>query len=219
MLCNGQDIIKLASGESSKAQVLEINDDIIKYKLLDSNGNDNVIIIRRSEVSEFIFENGTVVQINAGIIRPNMNYKQYRKFLDYKDYSPWEYDPYNPGVSGTLSFFIPGLGQFVDYEYGRAAIFFFGSLACLITGTIMIGSGTGMGNDGLLAGGLTCLAGDLALRIIGTVDAIRVAKVKNLYERRLYDLKSAEKLSINPVIYKSDISKGIGVGLSIAFNF
>ena len=155
----------------------------------------------------------------AEYVRPNMNFKQYKKLFNPADYVPWEFDSYNPGVSGTLSFFIPGLGQFTDYEYGRAAAFFFGSLVLIITGPILIVSGLGSGNNALTALGAICIAGDLSLRIGNTVDAVKVAKIKNMYEQKLHSLNSNGKISINPVIFRPQIENKLGIGVALTFVF
>jgi len=58
---------------------------------------------------------------------------------DYRTYVPEVGDPYNPGVAGLASFFIPGLGQMISNEGGRGAGFLAGYAGCWV----LYGAGVG----------------------------------------------------------------------------
>jgi len=120
----------------------------------------------------------------------NMKYKQLKNIYNYKMYTKDPLDRYSPGWCGFASFCIPGLGQAISGEVGRGFAWFGGYMvtySLIGAGGIFVGSGNYYGSEelyniGQTIAGVASLA-ELALIICSTVDAIRVAKVKNMYDR------------------------------------
>jgi len=147
-------------------------------------------------------------------------------------------DPYNPALSGVCSWLIPGLGQVICGETGRGLAFFGGYAACgvvFMVGTISAAvSGTNenmynYGSSGYIytsapnSGGgamLLGLAGMAAVSIWSIVDAVKVAKVNNMYIR---DLKKTSSLNLElaPYVTQININNQIStpVGLTMRVKF
>lgn len=150
--------------------------------------------------------------------------------FDSRNYVPKTGDVNNPAICGVCSFFIPGLGQVVSGETGRGIAFFGGYIGCLViaeAGGIQIMSNlasnryyrTGNPNEGvgtLLLG----LGGMAFVEIWSIVDAVKVAKVNNMYYRSLRNTSSlklevspyAEQLSIN-----NQITTPVGMTMRVKF--
>ncbi len=144
---------------------------------------------------------------------------------DYRAYSPQMGDMYNPGLCGVASFLIPGLGQIVAGETGRGLAFLGGYLGSYVL--LGVGYGT-MLNDVMLYNGQTqgfgmMLLGAGAMAGIGIwsiVDAVKVAKVNNLYIRdqhrtSMFNLQMAPYIS--PVSSISPAHSSAGMSLRLSF--
>lgn len=136
---------------------------------------------------------------------PGMKYRNLKHIYDYKDYQPSVYESHSPGGMGVASFFIPGLGQMISGEVGRGLAWMGGHLgAYAVTelGFAMLESGEYYGSENLTSYGtlffLTGLASILAVDICAIVDAVRVAKVRNMYEYDLY--KKLYSLDLHPSV-------------------
>lgn len=165
-------------------------------------------------------------EVVAGI-EHGMKYKEIKKLYNPKEYESTLSDRYSPAWSGVASFVIPGLGQMVSGEVGRGFAWLGGGVACLIvtgTGNGLLQAGTENDNPGLrTTGRILSLVGTLSLAavdICSLIDAIKVAKVKNMYEQ---DLR--KKADVNVALYPSVnyIPTGNGAqtttGFTLAFNF
>lgn len=106
------------------------------------------------------------------------SYRVLKKEYSYKNYSFNSNDKYNPYLSGFASL-LPGLGQIITGEPGRGLLYV-GGMG--VSATIFVsGYGMAWGGDkgaGLLL--LTGFAGFLTIYIANIVNAVRIAKVKNL---------------------------------------
>lgn len=137
---------------------------------------------------------------------------------DYRAYSPQMGDMYNPGLCGAASFLVPGLGQIVAGETGRGLAFFGG----YIGSTVVYVVGYGLLINGEQQGAGTMLLGAGAMLGIGIwsiVDAVKVAKVNNLYLRdkhrtSMIDLQMAPYVSPVSSISPAHSSAGMSVRLS-----
>lgn len=130
----------------------------------------------------------------------NMRYIDYSKLYNAKDYDFREDDPYYPFLSGAASFFFPGLGQCACGEFSRGLGFFLGTEA-MTAGTLLSLIYTpGFGNyyvdeqtvvrdpsAGDHIRNASMLAGLCAMYIWNIADAVKVAKIKNLYVRDAYE--------------------------------
>lgn len=129
----------------------------------------------------------------------NAQYKVLKHQYDYKKYVYQQGDPYNPSMAGVASFFVPGLGQMLSDEVNRGLAFlggtagfftiYYGGIYVLSTGSNnQSGVGVAMVASGLL--------GALTVNIWAIVDAVHVAKVRNMAFRDRN--KSASRFGISP---------------------
>lgn len=141
---------------------------------------------------------------------PNMSYKNIRKLYKPRFYKPSLYDHYQPGLSGFLSFLVPGVGQMTCHEGGRGAAFLLSNAACIV----------GAYSSGYRSGAYICLGAALVIDIVSIVDAVNVAKVKNMYENDLRTQRGAE-LSFAPMVdcFEFDGTLQPTVGMRLAVNF
>ncbi len=195
-----------------------------------------------SEVLVVRYENGTNevfnVQSNTSgavisdEVMSGMRYKEYKKLYVPKSYTRMPGDVYLPGVSGVCSWLIPGLGQMICGEVGRGFGYLGGTVGC----GIIMGIGSSLFVSGLdwvendnyevknehNAGVILMLAGSaalLAVDICAIVDAVRVAKVKNMYER---DVRNMASLSIKLEPYFAStvgMNNNIAAGASLKIRF
>lgn len=132
-------------------------------------------------------------------ITQGMKYKQIKNLYNPKQYTETISDRYSPAWSGVASFIIPGLGQMISREVGRG----FAWLGGTVGASIVTGVGSGLSSVGyteenqamFIAGSVVTLVGALsivAIDICAIVDAVRVAKVKNMYEQDLKKLYSLD---------------------------
>lgn len=138
---------------------------------------------------------------------PGMKYKNLKTIYDYKEYQPSIYDGRSPGGMGVASFFIPGLGQMMSGEVGRGLAWMGGHVAAYMVmgvGSAMFNSGQYYGSENLEDYGtlftLVGLTSMLTVDICAIVDAVRVAKVKNMYEYDLYKKIYSFDLDLHPSV-------------------
>jgi TM2 domain-containing membrane protein YozV len=146
-------------------------------------------------------------------------YAQNKLRYDVHQYTPQLGDPYNPAVTGLCSFFVPGLGQMVAGETGRGFAFLGGSVGSAVlygTGMAMLMSGNRSGAGIALIGGGAMLFID----IWSIVDAVKVAKVNNMYIRDKNKM-SMLKVEFAPYVTQININNKLTtpVGLSMRVNF
>lgn len=158
------------------------------------------------------------------------SYKINKLNYDYRMYIPQPGDPNNPTVMGVASFFVPGLGQMLSGEVGRGVGFLGGSLLCGAVASVGAyqyveanenkSSVDEFSNDGLglmLAG----LVGGLTVNIWSIVDAVRVAKVNNMYIQDMRGNLSTVKIELNPFIdtnnYLGQTNTSAGLSLKVTF--
>ena len=125
------------------------------------------------------------------------------------------------------AFFIPGLGQMISREVGRGFAWFGGAAAAyFVTGVggIFAGSGqyygeTQLENTGAIIG-LVGMLSMLTIDICAIVDAVRVAKVKNMYEQDLRK-KYAFDVDFHPSVNYIQTADGVQptAGLTLALKF
>ena len=194
-----QDLITKKNGEDIKAKVLEVTPTEIKYKLFDEP-NGATYTARKSELIMIHYESGRNEVFNqqsmsnlyysnrepAENLRPNMKYKELKTIYNYKDFTPAISDRYYPGWTGVASAFIPGLGECINGEWGRGIGKFLGNVILMTT----------VNNNAYYNGSfaLACYAAALGIDIWSIVDAVRIAKVKNMYEQ---DLKKAYAFDVD----------------------
>ena len=238
-IAGADDIITKLNGEQIKAKVLEVADNSVKFKRLD-NPNGPVYVLSFSEIQAIKYENGVVETYNEPAPE-EQHYVRDSYDVRYRDiasvYNPSAYneqfdDPYNPAISGIASFFIPGLGQCIDGEWGRGAGIFAANLGLGVLEatelSIMLHSAvqgssyykqyrqTSVSSDAAIGASLCALiitsSAHLVLNIWNICDAVNIAKVKNMYYQ---DLHVAPQLSFTPsVSYGLQPTAGLSLTLS-----
>ncbi|MBO4416697.1 MAG: hypothetical protein J5801_01090 [Bacteroidales bacterium] len=169
--------------------------------------------------------------LSAQIV-PGLQYSDLKNIYYAREYKHMPGDPYSPALSAVGSFFIPGLGQFCCGEKGRGLWMFAAGAAI---DAAMIFSATQfiyyLDVNGALftdydeaakwAGatfGFTL--GALAYGVFSSIDAVNVAKVRNMYYRDLNKLQAIE-LNMYPSLNFARTQKGAtpaaGVTLSMRF--
>lgn len=241
-LANAQDIITKKDGQDIKAKVLEVTSNDIKYNLYDEP-DGTIYTIKKSEVLMIRHESGHNEVFNEksklelyypsdrepveGIV-VGMKYNELKHIYDHKLYTSTFGDRYNPAVAGVASFFIPGLGQMLCGEVGRGFMFLGANIGASILTSSLLAYGisyNGAGESVGLSGGatlslLTLYAGLTALNIYNIVDAVRVARVKNMYEQdlmRMYSLEANLFPSVNYTLVGGTVKPTVGLTLSLKF--
>ena len=242
-----QDIITLKSGEDVKAKILEVNPTEIKYKRFD-NQQGPTFTTRRSDILMITYENGQrdIISTTSGILsaeddriwasnpeqlKRGMKYKELKRYYDPNDYYSMPGDQYST-TRCLWNLLLPGLGQMTMEEGWRGASFLLGSIGSAAIGYyagILIAS-AGMDSRGnvsesaarnaslaIIAGGV----GSLAIDIVSIFDAIKVAKVKDLYYRDLRNMAANYEINVSPYIAPIKYGNGFQTvaGLSLTMNF
>ena len=135
-------------------------------------------------------------------VAPGMKYNELKGIYNPVEYVHTANDPYSPGWSGFASFVVPGLGQVICGETGRGLAFFGSSLlvgtvgggicAANILANVNVdenGTIVSYKNEAAARQWSFALMGigmaTLALDIWSIVDAVKVAKVRNMYNQDL----------------------------------
>lgn len=236
-----QDVITKSNGDDINAKIIEITQTEIKYKKYD-HLDGPIYTLSLNDIFMVKYENGTkeifsqddksrINKLPEGV-RPGMMYKELKEKYDYNLYTPHYSDPHNIFAAGLCSFFIPGLGQMISGEVGRGFSFLGGSVGCAliygIGGAMAIGSMdpySGDVNTSVMGIGTVLLIGGLigliTVDIYSIVDAVRVAKVKNMYMRDLQGLSNFE-LKLSPYIQPAsnqNFNTSASVGLTLKARF
>lgn len=154
---------------------------------------------------------GSMIEQTMNSVHPGMKYSEYKNLYDTAFYLPEAGDLYSPAWAGILSFLVPGLGQGLDDEWGRAALFYLGNMTCVTVAMSQAGRDfyitsdpdkiydtyKNPGNQWILLGALVCAAG---IDIWSIIDAVKVAKVKNMYYQDLRDRQKSVSVSLSPFL-------------------
>ena len=156
--------------------------------------------------------------------KPDVPYKVLKKQYDYRTYSLTTNEKYPPVAMAVASFFIPGLGQCICNEWGRGLGFFTANVALNTTSYILLfaAADSGESTESFLesiAPALICYCTTLGVDIWAIVDAVRVAKVKNMYfndENYLpLNIKLEPIIALVPTCNNAQLT----YGLSLKFSF
>lgn len=202
MVVNAQDLITKKDGTDIEAKVLEVSSACVKYvKTSSPEGptftldTSEILMIRFADGEKQLFNNNNQNQYSYSdsyVSRPDRPYSLLRQQYNPQDYLPGLHDQYTPGLMGLASFFIPGLGQGICGEWGRACIAFFGYGTLTTLGTTFTLLGIEDDSTGMVSGGVVSLAGAIGLYIWSICDSVSIAKVKNMY----YNDESYPSLSL-----------------------
>lgn len=244
---NAQDVITKKNGEDINAKIIEVGTTEVRYKQAD-NLNGPTFVLNKSEILMIRYENGSKEifsntnnvntpnrqmgynQYNNGMYygmssyftpRPGMRYKDYSGFYRVSAYQHMPGDRYSPALSGVCSFLIPGLGQMVSGEVGRGLGWFLGSVAIYTLGSIWLTNAEEAG--AAIAGAVVFPVSLFTVEICNIVDAVRVAKKKNMYLRDIQNMSSVS-LNMSPYFSLNDNVPGSNqknptIGLKLNLNF
>ena len=146
---------------------------------------------------------------------PLFNYRQCKGRYSTAGYVRMPLDPYNPFTAGMLSYLLPGLGHTYDGEPLRGAAFFLGSLLGTTLGASLLSDyyhdvePDYNQQDGYISRvvgpstaettiGVIFLLGSAALYVWNIFDAVKVARVKNLYFRDIVRSGPSLDMEVQP---------------------
>lgn len=231
---DAQDVITKKNGERVQSKVVEVADEVIKYKRFD-NPDGPLYTISKADVLLIDYENGRTDSFSTYIqdkliykdARPGMSYKEIKNAYNPKEYVRKGNDPYNPGVAGVCSFLIPGLGQLLNGEVGRG----FGNL---LGSSALIGAGYGIASAAVAESGgngeidssaslacIACFVGAAVLEITSITGAIKMAKVKNMYNQDMNAMQAKADVRFTPSFSYHDFAQGSrfcpGIKMTVSF--
>ena len=184
----------------------------------------------------------TAATLSAQVV-PGMKYKELKDIYNPKDYVKSSNDPYMSGLYGLASAVVPGLGQIISGEVGRGVAVIAGDAAFGVAATVCVykfldyvekdANGNYMKDEnGLFVvtdenaakkwgyGLIGLAAGNMVYWIWNICDAVKVARVKNMY---FQDLNGGRAMEINmyPTVNLAMTSQGTtpvaGMALSLQF--
>ena len=124
-----------------------------------------------------------------------MKYKQLKHLYYHKDYISASDDRYSPAWTGVASFFITGLGECINGEWERGLGKVGANVGLYLLAKASAYTFVYRGEEPLFAlATYAALGGMVAIDIWSIVDAVKIAKVKNMYE---HDLRSKYSLDMN----------------------
>ena len=225
-----QDLITTRAGEDIEAEVIEVGPDYVRYlKVTQPEGP--VFIMPVSDILMIRYENGEksiftdVEPRNArGEVRPGMKYREYENLYSPQLYRREPGDPYSRGWAAVGSVFITGLGQGIDGEWLRGLAFFGGAVACNTLAWSTANYYSSEGNTRIEFTGVSGLASlaSLGIYIWSIVDAVRVAKIKNMYFQDIHGRRAMLDFKVEPFVASTPV--GISdsrpvAGLAFRLNF
>ena len=164
-------------------------------------------------------------------LQPGLKYRVLNDYYDPSDYQKTPFDDHNPILSGVASFCVPGLGQMINGEVVRG-LAWMGAAAgtylvtgaagvCFLLGAVSAYQPMAIAGAAVATAGLGAL---IAIDILQIIDAVQIAKVKNMYEMDLMKSQlsnAALDINLYPSINKIPTATGTQstAGLTLAFNF
>ena len=240
LVSSAQDVITTRSGEDIQAKVLEVSPILIRYKRFSnldgptySIDTSQIVMIRYENGEKDIFESAPVNGgFNDGPVLEGLRYREMKHIYDPKMYIRQFDDKYSPGWLGVASFIIPGLGEAIEGEWWRAIGFVAGNVGL----KYLIGQGVDIYYSGNINGTIdetyeistlakVCAIANIGLNIWSVVDAVRIAKVKNMYYQDLRARRGLAALDVKlePFVASvpSPVSQGFtpSAGLSFKITF
>lgn len=204
-----QDLITKKDGTDIQAKILEVTSNEVKYKKF-SNLEGPTFTLPKSDILIVRYENGENEVFNASPnasalntsydIYPGMHYRDYKDYYNTRDYVKQPGDSYSPFWIGFGDFIIPGLGNAITGEWGRAAAFFFSNIGLGILAldqmtVVTTSNGTYYEYSGLY---WAIVAARLGLNVWSICDAVHVAKAKNMYFQDLRAQRATLDFKIEP---------------------
>lgn len=148
-----------------------------------------------------------------------MPYRQYRALYRPSEYVRAPGDRYLPALSGIASYFIPGLGQMICGEVGRGFAFLGATVgAALLPPVASALAYSSADASFLLSAGVCCF---LAVYVWSIVDAVQVAKVKNMYRQDIRRMETQVGMRLYPSVnlFPSPSGERASYGVTLALTF
>ena len=215
-----QDIIKLHNGEEIQAKILEVLPEEVKYKMFDYQDGPTITLPNR-EIQMITYQSGLQVIVDHSL-PPGMKYKELQQYYSPSGYHRLPGDRYSRARC-LLNLLLPGLGQMTMGEVERGAAFLFGTYGSLAVGGT-VGALLLENRETQLAGIMliytTAIASYTGV-ITSIVDAVKVAKVKNLYYRDLNGRYSSIDIQCSPYVAPAMTNDGLrpSAGLALCIKF
>ena len=205
----GQDLITKKDGSDIEAKILEVTPTEIKYKKFSNLEGPiftlpvkDILIVRYENGENEIFTTQPVVLNTDKEVVPGMRYQDYKGLYDSSRYMKQPNDPYSPFWAGFASFIIPGLGEAITGEWGRAAGFFFSNLGIALSQSLIVNDAViregGYAYDHLPAGYWILMAGRVGLNIWSICDSVKIAKIKDMYYQDMQAQRAALDIRLDP---------------------
>ena len=176
-------------------------------------------------------------------VAPGMKYRELKSIYNAKDYVKSSNDPHLSGLYGLASAVVPGLGQAVCGEIGRGLAVFAGDAAFGVAATVCVykfldyvekdangnykkdGKGLLVVTDEKAAkkwgyGLIGVAAGNMVYWIWNICDAVKVARIKNMYYQDLNGSRAME-FNMYPTVDLAVTSKGAApvAGMTLSLQF
>lgn len=232
-----QDIIHTKDGRTIEARITNVGTQDISYKRY-SNPNGPTFTIPISQVLSVKYQNGdNDVFSGRTSVYTKKKYRKLKGLYNTRDYEKVSGQPYSPFWNGFASFLIPGLGEIFEGEWGRGL--------CVVGANILMGSYTNkvgtqwlydfdawynaQDPDNINYDTMPGIPGSyflvglarLALNIWSITDAVKIAKVKDMYWQDCMGYTSVS-LSMDPYfaytpVPGSGLQPVTGVSLKLTF--
>lgn len=211
-----QDTITKKTGEDISAKITEVTQTEIKYKRFDnlegpiySILKSEVLIIRYENGTKDIFDDETQQQMKTNTTQLSIPNQEVYKYTFGNQINP-NGGRKSPWGSGIASFFIPGLGQFINGDVGGGFLFLGSNIVCNLVRLNAEDQSTAT----------IALVGGLAINIFSIVNAAQMAKKVNI--ARGYQLANNTYLQIQPTIIQPGnlfVSKDYAYGMNFRVTF
>lgn len=228
LLANAQDLIATRNGVTVMAKVLEVSPSVVKYKRF-NNLDGPTYTMSTAEILEITYENGDTDTFDGAPVRamnssepmvPGLKYRALKQVYDPKMYTR-QLGDISPGLCGIASWLIPGLGQGLSDEWGRALGIWGVELGLTTVMGLSAASVNARydqfsqaGGDGAIVVMTAALIGLAALDIWNIVDAVRVAKVKNMYYQDLRAQRGLAGLDIRLEPFVASVPSPLSQGFT-----
>lgn len=227
---NYEDVVYLKNGSIIHGTIIEqIPNESLKVKTKDGS----VFVYKMTEVDKMTKEQIANVSINTGYNNYSGNqsnisvpsYKQIRMNYNPSMYISQPGEPYNPTISGFCSWIIPGLGQMIYGETGRGLGYLGGYIGCSIFTSIGSGIVASSYEDGAVIAGtlmmVVGIVGMITVDVSSIIDAVKVAKVKDMYVNDMRSKTSSLKLELSPyadqISMNNEIVRPVGLTMRVKF--
>ena len=218
----------LGSAAIAAAQILDRGNGILEAEAV---GNTDIVSITFEDGSEELYRPVNTRWDDD----PVFSYRFCRNRYNTAGFIRSGMDPYVPFNAGLLAYICPGLGHVYDGEVLRGMAFFWGTAACFSLGGSLLSARhteqrydpqyeeyyeVSLGVDRSYATmGTVFILGGVAVWIWNICDAVKVAKVKDLYFRDLTGRLSAVNARVQPELGFAPVTGRPTAGLSLKLSF